>query len=71
MAIKRMAKSLDDRIMDGLVDAIKKARDFPRQPHQRWKNMPKAFPNAKTKAKELTSDAALIKFLESGPRDGF
>jgi len=63
-----MAKSLDDRILDDEINSIKKIRDIP-QPHQRKGDL--LFPNAKTKAKELTSDTALIKFLESGPRDGF
>ncbi len=59
---------IDERSQEDLIDAIKNAREFPRQPHQRWKNMPKAFPKAKTKAKELTDDPSLQKFLESGPR---
>jgi len=71
LELRRQGKSpfVDERLQEDLIKSIKSAREFPRQPHQRWKNMPKAFSKAKTKAKELTGDPALQKFLESGPRE--
>ena len=58
-------KTLTDRQLDSLVKSAKEARIPPRHPHQRVGE--KAFPNLKTKAKELTKDSKVQKFLESGP----
>jgi hypothetical protein len=62
--IKKREKTLDDRMLDSLVDAAKNAR-FPPRPHQRVGD--KAYPNIKTKAEELTKNPKLQKFLKSGP----
>jgi hypothetical protein len=59
-------KTLDSRLLDSLINAAKKARLPPRQPHQRQGDL--AFPNIKTKAKELTDDPKIQKFLKGGPR---